>query len=165
MALRTLSGMWSIYTSAVVLMCLWRRMACASFMVPCFCRSVPNVRRNTWKVQRFRGMPSLSLTGHTFHLKKFFARNGTASPLFLRCCPYHKIHRAPDSITQDLKTHTCSGSRSQWVKNRAPPQRAKCGNVKADHIGRPLRQAARRSYRWCRPPTSGNSTTLPSSGG
>lgn len=66
-------------------MCLWRKMACAPFIVPGFCRSVPKVRRNTWKVQRFRSIPSLSAVGHTFHLKKFLARNGTAFPLFCRC--------------------------------------------------------------------------------
>ena len=40
-----------------------------------------------------------------------------------------------------------------------------CGNMSQNGDRAEFGQAARRSYRWCRPPTSGNSTTLPSSGG
>ena len=39
------------------------------------------------------------------------------------------------------------------------------GEIKADRVSSLVCQAAQRSYRWCNPPTSGSSTTLPNSGG
>src|SRR5580692_2602097 len=42
-AARTLCGICCTYTSPVVLMLAWRKTPCASLMVPCCCRSVPQV--------------------------------------------------------------------------------------------------------------------------
>jgi hypothetical protein len=63
MAALTLAGISCMYTFAVVLMLACRKAAWASFMVPCRCRSVPSVRRITWKVTSFLGIFSLSVIG------------------------------------------------------------------------------------------------------
>ncbi len=47
---------------------------------------------------------------------------------------------------------------------RAVPGLCQDGNPNATHPPWCCAQAARRSYRWCKPPTSGNSITSPVSG-
>ena len=53
------------------------------------------------------------------------------------------------------------GSRST-VDGRG--KRERCGSWRADQWGRPGAYAARRTYRWWRPPTSRSATTRPASG-
>ena len=81
----------------------------------------------------------------------------------VRGCDYQKIHLAPNRIAHDLKSIGLSMRRLRQTAHRSPPVRVRQRESRL--LFEVVSQAARRSYRLCRLPTSGNSTTLPSSGG
>src|SRR5258708_2707104 len=77
------------------------------------CAVLPNVRRKTWNVQSFRGMSRASVMGHTFHLKKFLARKGTALPLFARC-PFVGNMRPSSEVSGQAWRQASMQARTRW---------------------------------------------------